>query len=152
MRYLLKLTALALSVVATMLHPATASPAPVTKHMTLDDVYHWLDTTDQANITFIGKHLDRNAPLAPDNVIVIYCSEVIDNTCGSGPCTMYNGPPVCLYAPDTNCLGAIGDVYFCSGNNCDVACNDYQACGDWLNGAYCYTPGTNSIFVMASPT
>ena len=79
----------------------------------------------------------------------MYCSTTTGNVC-SDPCTIYYGPPACLYAPNTNCLGGSADFYFCNGDACDGICNEYDSCGVWMNGAFCLTPGTNSIWVPAA--
>ena len=113
--------------------------------VTMDEFYHWLDTTD-ANITFIGAPLDRNAPRAADNVVVTYCNTRAQNVCG-GICTVYNGGAKCLNAPGTNCLTASTNVAFCSGSACNQACNQLSTCGVRLDSGFCFTPGTNSIVV-----
>ncbi|KAL1701704.1 hypothetical protein EV121DRAFT_272242 [Schizophyllum commune] len=96
---------------------------------------HWLKTTD-ANLTFTG-----------DPIPGITGPDVRNgNTC-DGPCTVHNGDPTCLYAPNTNCLFATGEVTFCAPNGCSCPCNLYSHCGTRMDNGFCWTPGTNAIYV-----
>ncbi|RPD69856.1 hypothetical protein L226DRAFT_266015 [Lentinus tigrinus ALCF2SS1-7] len=129
-----------------MVHPVIPNPTPQGANVvTTDELYHWLDTTD-ADITFIGKPIDRNAPRSAEDVTVIYCSKIVGSIC-SGPCTVYYGGPTCLYAPDTNCLSASDNVAFCDGSDCNGSCNMFGSCGGRMDNGFCATPGTNSILV-----
>ncbi|KAF9010333.1 hypothetical protein BDZ89DRAFT_897005, partial [Hymenopellis radicata] len=74
---------------------------------------HWLATTD-AELTFIGDTQSHN-PLAKRDAQftkVTYCSQRVHIIC-SGVCTVYQGSPKCLNAPNTNCLAATTNVGFC---------------------------------------
>ncbi|KAI5830640.1 hypothetical protein K523DRAFT_327599 [Schizophyllum commune Tattone D] len=136
---------------------------------------HWLKTTD-ANLTFIGDPIpgiigpEGLTPPGPEGLTppgyegltppshegltprgalattVVYCSVRNGNTC-DGPCTVHNGDPECLYAPNTNCLFATGEVTFCAPSKCDCPCNLYSHCGTRMDNGFCWTPGTNAIYV-----
>ena len=136
---------------------------------------HWLKTTD-ANLTFIGDPIPGiTAPegLTPRNAQatrVVFCSVRNGNSCG-GACSVYTGDGVCLLAPDTNCLSATGEVTFCAPNGCVVStsvhylpiarlranscnrcscpCNLYSHCGTRMDNGFCWTPGTNAIYMGA---
>ncbi|KAL1687757.1 hypothetical protein GGG16DRAFT_127702 [Schizophyllum commune] len=114
---------------------------------------HWLKTTD-ANLTFIGDPIPGiTAPegLTPRNAQatrVVFCSVRNGNSCG-GACSVYTGDGVCLLAPDTNCLSATGEVTFCAPNGCSCPCNLYSHCGTRMDNGFCWTPGTNAIYMGA---
>ncbi|RPD58868.1 hypothetical protein L226DRAFT_616609 [Lentinus tigrinus ALCF2SS1-7] len=150
MRFTTKLVSLASVIVAaTAGRHVTATPASVASIMSTDEIYHWLDTIDTANVTFIGKPIDRDAPLSAEDIMVFYCSQRSGNDCVA-PCTVYVGGATCLYAPNTNCLGASANVDFCDGSGCSGSCNQLATCGVRMNLGFCYTPGTNSIIVPPS--
>ncbi|TFK84424.1 hypothetical protein K466DRAFT_577298 [Polyporus arcularius HHB13444] len=109
---------------------------------------HWLDTTD-ADITYVGTPIDRNAPRAAEAVMVTYCSSRTQNVCG-GACTVYNGGSACLNAPGTKCLAATANVGFCDRSGCGGSCNQLSSCGTRLDNGFCFTPGTASIVVPSS--
>ena len=83
---------------------------------------HWLKTTS-ANLTFTGDPIpgitgpEGLTPRGALATTVVYCSVRNGNTC-EGPCTVYNGDPECLHAPNTNCLFATGEVTFCAPDKC----------------------------------
>ncbi|KAJ7574051.1 hypothetical protein C8J56DRAFT_1065290 [Mycena floridula] len=62
----------------------------------------WLATKDPSDITWIGEPFNPLTRSA-ENIIVTFCSNRIDDVCG-GPCSVYNGGPTCIDAPNTNCL------------------------------------------------
>ncbi|KAL1747106.1 hypothetical protein HDZ31DRAFT_80688 [Schizophyllum fasciatum] len=132
---------------------AIATPTPEVNILSDAEFVEWLKTTD-ANLTFIGDPIPGyNAPeglvsRAAQATWVSYCSKRIGNICG-GDCTVYNGGPRCLNAPDTVCLAANHDVGFCDRAGCGHSCNSYNSCGTRLDGGYCYTPGTKSILQLA---
>ncbi|KAJ3555285.1 hypothetical protein NM688_g2664 [Phlebia brevispora] len=114
--------------------------------LTSQDIKHWLATTD-AKLTYIGTPINVLSADSALAVTVVYCSGVSGNVCG-GACTVYSGSQSgCLSAPDTQCLSATVDVQFCNGSDCDGDCNSLDECGVRLEDNFCYTPGTNSIFV-----
>ena len=112
---------------------------------TLDDMKHWLATTD-AVVTFVGPPLSALSVPDPKNTTVIYCSSVAASICG-GSCMVYTGGSTCISAPSTACLSATNDVAFCTPDNCTGPCNVYNSCGTPLEDGFCYTPDTNSILV-----
>ncbi|KAJ7574064.1 hypothetical protein C8J56DRAFT_1065304 [Mycena floridula] len=63
----------------------------------------WLTTKDLSDITWIGKLVNPLTRRSAENTIVTFCSNRIDDVCGR-PCSVYNGGPTCIDAPDTNCL------------------------------------------------
>ncbi|RPD58872.1 hypothetical protein L227DRAFT_612620 [Lentinus tigrinus ALCF2SS1-6] len=84
MQFTAKFTTLAFAVVAATVYVA-ASPAPVASIVTPNEFLNWLDTTD-ANITYIGEPIDRNAPRAADSVMVTYCSKRTQGVGCGGSC------------------------------------------------------------------
>ncbi|KAF8546821.1 hypothetical protein OG21DRAFT_1517856 [Imleria badia] len=109
-----------------------------------EEMAYWIAHTD-AQLTFIGDSIN---PLSSrsDKTTVTYCNKRIGDVCG-GRCTVYTGGATCLNAPDTNCLAATKNVWFCSRSGCGGACNELSTCGVHLGNGYCYTPDTNSIAV-----
>ncbi|RDX48658.1 hypothetical protein OH76DRAFT_1404587 [Lentinus brumalis] len=147
MQFTSKFTALAFAVVAAMVSQAIASPIEA-GIVTTDEFLQWLDTTD-ANITYIGAPINRNAPRSAENIMITYCSSRTQNVCG-GACTVYNGGATCLYAGGTVCIAATANVGFCDRQNCGGSCNQLASCGTRLDNGFCYTPGTQSIIVPPS--
>ncbi|KAF8816741.1 hypothetical protein BYT27DRAFT_7127306 [Phlegmacium glaucopus] len=122
---------------------AAASPAPVVSNVvTVEQFKDWLAHTD-AKLTFIGKPISKRNAL---DTMVTYCNRRTDGVCG-GDCTVYNGGPKCLNAPDTQCLSATGNVGFCDRGGCGGSCNQFSTCGTRLDNNFCWTPGTASILV-----
>jgi len=117
--------------------------------MTDAQLENWLATTD-ANLTYInspGTDATGNVlPRAPLNTRVVYCDTRANNVCG-GHCTVYDGGPTCLNAPNTACLSATNNVAFCDRSGCGHSCNQFASCGTRLDNNFCYTPGTASILV-----
>ncbi|KAF9552084.1 hypothetical protein CPC08DRAFT_647383 [Agrocybe pediades] len=115
------------------------------------ELMHFITTTD-AELTFIGEPINFAANGAQRrnalNTMVVYCNKRIDNVCG-GACTVYNGGPTCLNAPNTQCLSATSNVGFCDRGSCGGSCNQFSTCGVRLDNNFCSTPGTASILVGA---
>ncbi|KAI5892304.1 uncharacterized protein SCHCODRAFT_02503248 [Schizophyllum commune H4-8] len=115
------------------------------------ELMHWLKTTD-AELTFVGEPIPGiNAPeglaaRAAETTKVIYCSTRSLNVCG-GRCTVYNGGPACLNAPNTNCLSATHNVAFCGAKGCNYPCTEYAHCESPMDDGFCFTPYTNAILV-----
>ncbi|KAI5830641.1 hypothetical protein K523DRAFT_351460 [Schizophyllum commune Tattone D] len=115
------------------------------------ELMHWLKTTD-AELTFVGEPIPGiNAPeglasRAAETTKVIYCSTRSLNVCG-GRCTVYNGGPACLNAPNTNCLSATHNVAFCGAKGCNYPCTEYAHCESPMDNGFCFTPYTNAILV-----
>ncbi|KAJ8490007.1 hypothetical protein ONZ51_g2599 [Trametes cubensis] len=129
-----------------------ASPAaiafsgkPVGFIMSDAEMAHWLATTD-AELNFVGARSSPLEPRSAQNTFLVYCTERIGNACG-GSCTVYNGGAACIDAPGTECMAASLDVGFCDKESCDGNCSSLSLCGTFLNGGYCFTPGTQSIVV-----
>ncbi|SJL10939.1 uncharacterized protein ARMOST_14335 [Armillaria ostoyae] len=126
---------------------ASPTPEPASAAIWTDAEFdHWLATTD-AKITYYGN--TSSNPLAPRAELittVIFCSSIIGNACG-GDCTVYEGGAACLNAPDTVCLAATKNVGFCSSPGCVGACTQLTNCELFLDGGFCFTPGTESIIV-----
>ena len=112
------------------------------------ELQQWLSTIDPSLLTYTGaEDTDTATPDPAAETTVVYCAKRSGKNC-QAPCTVHVGGPGCIYAPGTNCLAATADVSFCSSRDCTKPCNTYDDCGTKLNGGYCYTPGTNSIFVI----
>ncbi|OSD00163.1 hypothetical protein PYCCODRAFT_1414805 [Trametes coccinea BRFM310] len=112
------------------------------------EMAHWLATTD-AHLTFIGD--PSAAPNAltsrsAQRTVLTYCTKRNGSVCG-GDCTVYNGSAACIFAPHTQCLAATRDVGFCDRKECVGVCSTLSQCGTWLEGGFCFTPGTKSILV-----
>ncbi|GJE96908.1 hypothetical protein PsYK624_131160 [Phanerochaete sordida] len=118
---------------------------PATYLVSHEQMMHWIATTS-AELTFIGEPLNPLAPRSAQQTSVTYCSERSGSFCG-GSCTVYNGGPTCLNAPDTSCLAASNNVVFCSSPGCGGACNQLASCGTRLANGFCFTPDTKSILV-----
>ncbi|KAI9063862.1 hypothetical protein FKP32DRAFT_1666294 [Trametes sanguinea] len=112
------------------------------------EMANWLATTD-AHLTFIGDPPTAPNPLTPrsaQRTVLTYCTKRNGSVCG-GDCTVYNGSAACIFAPHTQCLAATKDVGFCDRKECVGVCSTLSQCGTWLNGGFCFTPGTKSILV-----
>ncbi|KAH7103656.1 hypothetical protein BKA62DRAFT_696062 [Auriculariales sp. MPI-PUGE-AT-0066] len=112
---------------------------------THDEFLEWIHTTD-SELTFIGDPIEASREKRQQSVQVVYRSIRQNNVCG-GPCTVYNGGPTCLDAPDTNCLRATANVAFCDRGGCGGSCNQLASCGTRLDNGFCWTSGTASIAV-----
>ncbi|PPQ73610.1 hypothetical protein CVT26_010518 [Gymnopilus dilepis] len=118
--------------------------------VTVSQLQDWLSTTD-ANITYIGQPIGNPSELSKrqlPNTMVVYCDTQSVNVCG-GTCTVYNGGPTCLDAPNTACLMATSNVGFCDRGGCGGSCNQFSSCGSPIDNGFCSTPGTASITVGA---
>ncbi|KAI0655658.1 hypothetical protein C8Q70DRAFT_407885 [Cubamyces menziesii] len=111
------------------------------------ELLQWLSTIDPSLVTYTGNPINPDPSEPAADTTVVYCANKSGSNC-QPPCTVHNGGPGCIYAPGTNCLSATSDVSFCSTSDCTKFCNTYDDCGDRLDDGYCYTPGTNSIFVI----
>lgn len=127
--------------------------------MTEAQLDKWIENTD-FELSFMGLdgvRTSENPRKAPGanlaemerfNTRVVYCSRRVNNTCNS-PCTVYDGPPACISAPDTSCIQGSRTFRFCSTNNCNNPCTDSNNCIEWLSNNFCYTPDTRSIRILS---
>ena len=116
--------------------------------MTVDQLKHWLSTTD-ASITYVGEPINALTPRDALLTTVVYCNTRVGNICG-GACTTYTGLEVCLPAPTTACISATRNVLYCTSSDCSGAgrCQSLNACTTRLSNGFCATPGTRSIRVL----
>ncbi|KAI0334231.1 hypothetical protein GY45DRAFT_90830 [Cubamyces sp. BRFM 1775] len=163
--------ATAATVVVALIATTAADPVPMAQHaraesspIGVDDstglhtvVYAshaelmaWISTIDPSLLTYTGPSNATSPDLAslPEaDTTVVYCAKRSGSSCAA-PCTVHVGGPGCIYAPGTSCLAATADVSFCSTSDCTRYCNAYSTCGIKLDEGYCWTPNTNSIFVI----
>ncbi|KAI0655649.1 hypothetical protein C8Q70DRAFT_407670 [Cubamyces menziesii] len=135
--------------------PAASSPVV---YPTRADIMRLIANMNPDELTIIGQWPPNDNPLSPDSakdMTAVYCSTVNGQECNP-PCTLFNGAgPMCLQAPDTNCLLATFDISFCSTKDCSGTgsgtCNTLsQFCAThMLAQGYCNTPGTESLNVPA---
>ena len=129
--------------------PTNRTPTkPASYIVSPQQMIHWIANTD-AELTFVGKPPNSLALRSPQDTVVVYCSTRNGNTC-SPPCTVYNGGPICLAAPNTNCLSATNDIGFCNQPGCTGNCTFLTGCILQLDDGFCWTPNTESILVSTA--
>ncbi|KAH9476456.1 hypothetical protein JR316_0010368 [Psilocybe cubensis] len=130
---------------------AGAVPAPPNNGgiMSLEEMKSWVSALPPDEVTLIGDPFSALSLRSASAVTVTFCSTRSGTTC-TGPChteTIAGG--TCVEAPNTNCIGATGQVTFCDRAGCGGTCNEINSCGTRLENNFCFTPGTKSIGIPA---